>query len=54
MTDTDICNMALSYIGKGTIVNRDEDIEDARACNLFYDAAGAKYFGPIRGDLRTA
>ncbi len=39
MTDTDICNMALSYIGKGTITNKDEDIEDARACNLFYDAA---------------
>lgn len=39
MTDTDICNMALSHIGKGTIANRQEGLEDARACDLFYEPA---------------
>lgn len=37
MTDTDICNMALSNLGKGAIANIEEGIEDARACKLFYE-----------------
>ena len=37
MTDTDICNMALSNLGKGVIANMEEGIEDARACKLFYE-----------------
>lgn len=37
MTDTDICNMALSNIGKGTISNMEEETENARACKLYYD-----------------
>ena len=37
MTDTDICNMALSNLGKGMIANMEEGIEDARACKLFYE-----------------
>lgn len=37
MTDTDICNMALSNLGKGMITNMEEGIEDARACKLFYE-----------------
>ena len=37
MTDTDICNMALSNIGKGVIENMEEGVENARACKLFYD-----------------
>ena len=32
MTDTDICNMALSNIGKGVIENMEEGVENARAC----------------------
>ena len=34
MTDTDICNMALSNIGKGVIENMEEGVENARACKL--------------------
>lgn len=37
MTDTDICNMALSNIGKGVIENMEEGVENARACKLFYE-----------------
>lgn len=37
MTDTDICNMALSYIGKGVISNMEEEQENARACKLYYE-----------------
>lgn len=36
MTDTDICNIALSNIGKGTIVNIEDPMENARACKLYY------------------
>lgn len=37
MTNTDICNMALSYLGKGTIKSIDEDTEPARQCKLHYN-----------------
>lgn len=37
MTDTDICNMALSNLGKGTIISMDDKEENARACKLYYD-----------------
>lgn len=37
MTDTDICNMALSEFGKGTIASMEEGVETARACKLFYE-----------------
>lgn len=37
MTETDICNMALSFIGKGTIMSKEAENENARACKLFYD-----------------
>ena len=39
MTDTEICNMALSYLGKGVISSMDESTENARAVKLFYDPA---------------
>ncbi len=35
MTDTDICNMALSNIGKGVIENMEEGVVTARGCKLF-------------------
>ncbi len=37
MTETDICNMALSHIGKGVIQNMEEERENARACKTYYD-----------------
>ena len=37
MTSTDICNMALSSIGLGTINSIDENTETARKCKLYYD-----------------
>lgn len=37
MTNTDICNMALSYIAKGRITSLDERTEQARQCKLHYD-----------------
>lgn len=36
MNVTDICNMALSYLGKGRIASLDEQSENARQCKLFY------------------
>ncbi len=37
MTNTDICNMALSHIAKGRIVALDENTETARQCRIHYD-----------------
>ncbi len=37
MNTTDICNMALAYLGKPTIDHIDEDTELARSCKLHYD-----------------
>lgn len=37
MTETDICNMALSEFGKGSIASMEEGVENARACKLFYE-----------------
>lgn len=38
MTNTDICNMALSYLGKGRIISMDDDTsEEARQCRIHYD-----------------
>lgn len=37
MNITDICNLALSYIGKGTISDINADKENARACKRHYD-----------------
>ena len=37
MNSTDICNMALAYIGQGRIASLGEDSEEAAQCRLFYD-----------------
>ena len=37
MNTIDICNLALSYIGKGTIADLEEKNENARQCKLHYD-----------------
>ena len=37
MNITDICNMALNHIGKGTITSLHEDTEEARTCKVHYD-----------------
>ncbi len=37
MTNTDICNMALSHIARGSILSLNDDIEEARQCRLHYD-----------------
>ncbi|MCI5836233.1 MAG: hypothetical protein MR209_00070 [Veillonellaceae bacterium] len=38
MTITDICNLALSHLGVGTIRSVQDETETARACKLYYDA----------------
>ena len=37
MNITDICNLALSHIGREVIASIDEDTEAARTCKLHYD-----------------
>lgn len=37
MNNTEICNLALSYIGKGSIASIEENNENARQCKLHYD-----------------
>lgn len=37
MNSTEICNMALSYIGNGRINSIDDAAEDARKCKIHYD-----------------
>ena len=37
ITDVDICNLALNYLGKGSIESLDERSELARTCKLHYD-----------------
>lgn len=37
MTKTDICNLALSYIGQGMIASIEANNESARQCRLHYD-----------------
>ena len=37
MNITDICNLALSHIGRETIADLDEDTEAARTCKMHYD-----------------
>lgn len=37
MNSTDICNMALAYIGQGRIASLGEESEEAAQCRLFYD-----------------
>lgn len=37
MNNTDICNMALNHIGKGTIASLHEETEEARTCKVHYD-----------------
>ena len=39
MTETDLCNMALSHIGEGLITSLDDDNETARICNQYYHHA---------------
>lgn len=39
VTNTDICNIALSYIGKRQIQSLDEQSETARQCKLHYNNA---------------
>lgn len=38
MTITDICNMALSYISKGSILSLDDGSEEATQCKIHYDS----------------
>ena len=37
MTNTDICNIALSYLAKGRIMSLDDKTEEARQCRLHYE-----------------
>jgi len=37
MTSTDICNLALSYLGKGRINSIEDDSEEGRQCKIHYD-----------------
>ena len=37
MDSTEICNMALSYIGQGRINSMKEETEEARKCGIHYD-----------------
>ncbi|WP_455155618.1 hypothetical protein [Selenomonas noxia] len=37
MNSTEICNMALSYIGQGRINSIDDESEEARKCKIHYD-----------------
>lgn len=37
MNSTEICNMALSYLGNGRINSVDDAAEDARKCKIHYD-----------------
>lgn len=39
MTETDLCNMALSHIGEGLITSLDDDNETARICKQYYQHA---------------
>lgn len=39
---TDVCNMALAYLGKPKIASVDEDSEPARQCKMFYPIAKRK------------
>lgn len=39
MTNTDICNLALSYLSKGKITSMDDDSEEAAQCKIHYDHA---------------
>lgn len=37
MTNTDICNLALSYLSKGRISSVDDNTEEAAQCKIHYD-----------------
>lgn len=37
MTNTDICNMALSYLARTIIKSVEENSEEARQCQMFYE-----------------
>lgn len=37
MINADVCNMALGYIGKQPIVTIDDNTDNAKKCNLYYD-----------------
>ena len=37
MNSTEICNMALSYLGNGRVNSIDDAAEDARKCKIHYD-----------------
>lgn len=39
MNSTDICNLALSYLGHGRIDSLDDSSEEAKACKIHYDHA---------------
>ncbi len=42
MTEADVCNMALGYIGKQAIVTLDEHNSNAITCKLYYDVCRRK------------
>lgn len=37
MTNTDICNLALSYLSKGKITSMDDNTEEAAQCKIHYE-----------------
>ena len=37
MTNTDICNIALSYLAKNRITSLDDNTEEAKQCKIHYD-----------------
>lgn len=37
MTNTDICNMALSFLSKGKISSIDDNVEEAKQCKIHYE-----------------
>lgn len=48
MNSTDICNMALAYIGQGRIASLDEKGEEAVQCKLFYNHLRRKLLSEYR------
>ena len=48
MNSTDICNMALAYIGQGRIASLEEKGEEAVQCKLFYNHLRRKLLSEYR------
>lgn len=48
MNSTDVCNMALAYIGQGRIASIDEESEEAMQCSIFYNHLRRKLLSEYR------